>query len=66
MEQREKKAVKRLNEEFKKLRKELQDKAEFFNDISTDEFYTWTFLIDRTKIKYSYMFDTEEVKKEFA
>ncbi|MGG0288731.1 hypothetical protein ABEY41_27375 [Peribacillus butanolivorans] len=62
----EKKATKRLEKEFKKLKEDIQNKAEFFTDISTKESYIWTFKIDGSIIKYSYIFSTEEVKKTFA
>ncbi|MDQ0271144.1 MULTISPECIES: hypothetical protein [Bacillaceae] len=59
----EKKAIKRLEKEFKKIPEEKQEVAEFFTDISSDESYAWTFKIEGKITRYNYMFETGEIVK---
>lgn len=66
MTKQEQKAIKALEKEFKKLREDLQEKAEFFNDTSNQDAYTWKFKIEGSIIEYKYLFETGEVTKRFA
>lgn len=59
----EKKAIKKLEREFKKIPEEKQEVAEFFTDISNDKSYSWTFKIEGEVMRYSYMFETGKVVK---
>lgn len=62
----EQKAIKKLEKEFKKLKEDIQEKAEFYPDKSTKESYSWMFIIEGSIIIYTYFYETEKVKKKFA
>lgn len=49
-----------------KSKEEIQEKAEFYPDKSTNESYSWMFVIEGSIIIYTYFHETEEVKKGFA
>lgn len=59
----EKKAIKKLEKEFKKIPEEKQEVAEFFTDKSSDQSYIWTFKLEGKIIEYSYLFETEKIEK---
>ena len=58
-----KKAIKNLEKEFHKSPVEQQEIAEFFTDIKSEESYVWTFKIEGEIIRYSYLFETQEIVK---
>jgi hypothetical protein len=66
MKKREEEAIKKLEEEFKKISPELQKKVNFYEDISDVDSYTWIFKVDKSIIKYSYIYETGKVEKRFA
>ena len=62
----EKKATKRLEKEFKKIKEEIQEKAEFYPDKSTTESYSWMFKIEDSNIIYTYFYENEKLEKRFG